>query len=598
MELFVINRHGEEKPEITKEEEKEKLDKILKRVERKKQQRIRQREREKEKRRTLKPEEKPQTDPQIDSQEYEPTEEPRTKVQKPAEPNVDLSSFTILGATTSTKKTKANRVLPQWLTNPAVISSDLQTLTAKVSKMKQLDKSIRNQLKSNGIKYFFPVQAEVIPYLLQSQKETDIMFPRDICVSAPTGSGKTLAFVLPVIQALKKHTTRKIRALVLLPTQDLAEQVFKSFKQYTQDTALEVGLITGKHLFTIEQKQLGYVSPSFGYVSKIDVLVCTAGRLVGHLKSTEGFTLSSLEFLIIDEADRVLETVQDDWLYHLEKHISRVQNRKVLNLCTLQKQRSPQKLLFSATLTQDPEKIEKLSLFQPKLFSCVVDSNHAEDSGGKYTTPHELTEKYVLCSKDLKPLVLYTFIKREGLTKTIVFTHSVETTHRLKILLQGLFKSKLKVEEVSSSLRGKSRDGLIASFTKGEIDVLICTDFLARGIDLAGVRCVVSYSAPKYLKTYIHRVGRTARAGESGLAVTLVHNEQLTAFKTLLKKEIDEVKVDEEELETLGKKYKKALSKLKETVGKEEKEGRNSVILKKKAVKKRKTKVNQAKSAE
>lgn len=148
------------------------------------------------------------------------------------------------------------RVLPIWLANPTVISVNLQHLNNKVSELKQLDKSIRKLLRVNGIEYFFPVQAEVIPWLLESNKNANIIFPRDICVSAPTGSGKTLAFVLPIIQALKKYSVKKIRALVILPTQDLASQVFKTFKLYSQNTNIDICLITGTNSFNVEQQQL------------------------------------------------------------------------------------------------------------------------------------------------------------------------------------------------------------------------------------------------------------------------------------------------------------------------------------------------------
>lgn len=147
-------------------------------------------------------------------------------------------------------------MLPNWLTNPTIIAVNLQDLTTKVSELKVLDKGIRKLLKGNGITHFFPVQAEVIPWLLNSNQKASIMFPRDICVSAPTGSGKTLAFVLPVIQALKRHTVKKIRALVILPTQDLAKQVYKTFTFYSQNTSIDICLITGTNSFAVEQQQL------------------------------------------------------------------------------------------------------------------------------------------------------------------------------------------------------------------------------------------------------------------------------------------------------------------------------------------------------
>ncbi|KAI4468614.1 rna helicase [Holotrichia oblita] len=320
---------------------------------------------------------------------------------------------------------------------------------------------------------------------------------------------------------------------------------------------------------------------AFGFVSKVDILICTAGRLVDHLKSTEGLDLTSLEFLVIDEADRVLDGVQHDWLYHLEKHInsedSTLQSTRILNLLALKKHKPPQKLLFSATLSQDPEKLQKLSLFQPKLFTSIVETENPQENAtnadsfiGKYTTPQELTEKYIICSIDLKPLVLYEFIRLNKLTKTMVFTHSVENTHRLAILLKSLFKDNMKIEEISSNLDVKSRNKLIEDFSAGKIDILVCTDALARGIDLPVVQCVISYSAPKHLKTYIHRAGRTARAGELGLAVTLLHKSQVNKFQSLLQQadkiNMEEIKISEENLETLGEQYKQALNDLKKTV--------------------------------
>ncbi|KAJ8963160.1 hypothetical protein NQ318_018625 [Aromia moschata] len=484
----------------------------------------------------------------------------------------NLEGFTVLGDENFAKKAKVKRVLPKWLANPTIISVNLQNLKTKVSEVKLLDKSLRKLLKANGIQYFFPVQAEVIPWLLKANSHTDVIFPRDVCVSAPTGSGKTLAFVLPIIQALKKHSVKRIRALVILPTQDLANQVFKTFKIYAQNTNIDVCLITGNHPFATEQNQLITDNKAFGPLSKIDILVCTAGRLVDHLKMTKGLDLQHLEFLIIDEADRVLEKQPS------------LQTGKILNLFSLQKRRPPQKLLFSATLSQDPEKLQKLSLFQPKLFTSIVaESGEAPDNivlnmetfVGKYTTPRELAEKYVITSLDLKPLFLYKLIKLEKLTRSIVFTHSVESAHRLAILLKSLFKSELKIEEISSNLQGKNRSVLIDKFSNGEIDLLVCTDALARGIDLPNVQCVVSYSAPKYLKTYIHRAGRTARAGEAGLAVTLLHPSQLAKFKGMLqqadKQNVEELTIPEEDLEPLGEQYKQSLQELKQFIEKEEK---------------------------
>lgn len=149
---------------------------------------------------------------------------------------------------------------------------------------------------------------------------------------------------------------------------------------------------------------------------------------------------------------------------------------KILNLNTLKKRRPPQKLLFSATLSQDPEKLQKLSLFQPKLFTSVIE-NEMEDEEkttetfvGKYTTPKELTEKFIVCSMDLKPLVLFEFVKKEQITKSLVFTHSIESAHRLCILLRSL-ANEMKIEEISSNLSTKNRNVLIERFKEGNINL-------------------------------------------------------------------------------------------------------------------------------
>lgn len=620
MELFVINRHDESQ-EGEPVQENDNLNRVLKKIERNKKLRNKQKEKEqktkqaierttlarkikreaKEKKQNIVPVPENNIDEFVDNDTTEPnatdrlqdpvpdsTEDSVEKLKKGKKRKIDqedVKGFTILGVDNFQQTSKVKRVLPRWLTNATVISVNLQKLESKVSSFKIIDKHLRSLLKSNGVVNLFPVQAEVIPWLLESNKHSDIMFPRDICVSAPTGSGKTLAFVLPIVQLLKKYSVKKIRALVILPTQDLARQVYGTFKMYIAGTNIDVCLITGQNSFEVEQKQILVKNEAFGYVTKIDVLICTAGRLVDHLKSTEGLDLSYLEFLVIDEADRVLENVQNDWLYHLERHISPEGPLRILNQFALQKRRPPQKLLFSATLSQDPEKLQQLSLFQPKLFTSIVETEEgsaeklketkSDTFVGKYTTPNELTEKYIETSMDLKPLVLFKFIKQENLKRTLIFTHSVESTHRLTILLKAMFKDEISVQEISSHLQPKNRIELIDQFSKGSIDLLISTDSLARGIDFPGVQCVISYSAPKYLKTYIHRAGRTARAGEQGLTVTFLHSSQVSKFKSLLKQadktNVQEIKISEEDLEPLGEQYKESLVNLRKAVDQEEK---------------------------
>nr|CAH7713421.1 unnamed protein product [Callosobruchus chinensis] len=260
---------------------------------------------------------------------------------------------------------------------------------------------------------------------------------------------------------------------------------------------------------------------------------------------TEGLDLQYLEYLVIDEADRVLDNVQNDWLYHLEKHMSQGENAphsgRILNLLTLQKRRPPQKLLFSATLTQDPEKLQKLSLFQPKLFTTVV-----EGKGGNAKGAEE--------------------------------QQTADSAHRLAILLRALFKKEREIEDISSNLPGKSRPQLIEKFSKGEL------------------------MSPKYLKTYIHRAGRTARAGEEGLAVTMLTKTQIGKFTSLLrqadKTNVEELTIPEEDLEILGEQYKDSLKELKKIVDKEEKMELEKTLSAKKGKHRKRKRNNSGNSAE
>lgn len=219
----------------------------------------------------------------------------------------------------------------------------------------------------------------------------------------------------------------------------------------------------------------------------------------------------------------------------------------------------PHKLLFSATLSQDPEKLQNLRLFQPKLFTSVIGSfeeyisnmekigegEHKEDTKGefigKYTTPAELSEKYCLTEVRYKPLTLFSLIEENNWTKFLVFTNSADSAHRLSFVLKDMFgKSAITISELSATLKPKARSDILSEFSKGKISGLVCSDALARGIDIPDVDIVVSYDPARHIKTYIHRIGRTARAGRLGTAITLLTESEhkqmnVSDFKITLK---------------------------------------------------------------
>ncbi|XP_028035134.1 probable ATP-dependent RNA helicase Dbp73D [Bombyx mandarina] len=507
------------------------------------------------------------------------------KPNTPPKPKEKISAekqkeFKVLGSSDFQKKSKVQRILPYWLSHPTVVSRDLNELSCPVEEQEWLHPVIKSTLLSEGITKLFPVQNQVVPFILNEHTLPKLFQPRDVCVSAPTGSGKTLSFVIPIVQLLMKDVGCKIRALVVLPVQELAAQVAKVFKKYCNRTHLKVALLSGSVPFQQEQQEVVRFTESVGWVSKVEIIVCTAGRLVEHLKTTEGFNLQHLKFLVIDEADRIMDNIQNDWLYHVDHHIkqgSELMTGKVqsLNWKNVSKQKlAPQKLLFSATLSQDPEKLEQWGLFQPKLFSAATNECFEdEDQIRKYATPAELKEHYVVCEAENKPLVLYNFLVEQKWDKVLCFTNAAETTHRLTVLLNTWACKGLKVAELSAALDRTMRENVLKKFMLSEIDVLISTDALARGIDIPDCNYVISYDPPRNIKTYIHRVGRTGRAGKIGKAVTVLLPSQISLFKDLIKaggkEEIPEIKINTDVIDRLFESYASAMNTTREKINSE-----------------------------
>lgn len=610
MDLFVVNRYKGDNENTTKTED-DKLNKVLKKI--KKRKITRERNNLKLKSRyfeEVKDESKTSevnelTDlPEValnkidsngigDEKQVSDENEPsiqNDETQKIHESN--LEDFVILGTSKFEKKQSVKRVLPKWLRQPKIISGDLEESKVKISRM-DFAKELKQKLKEKHIKYMFPVQAEFIPFQLYSSKNYNLISPQDVCVSAPTGSGKTLTFTIPVLHHLieslkgKYITFKAIRVLIVLPTQSLATQIYDTLKYYAMGTGIEIGIATGSVGSSLESEQHKLISHNsvWGTFSKVDILVCTPGRLVDHLKSTAGFNLKHLQYVIIDEADRVLNSVQDDWLYNLKIHLNLYDttslNHNFLNLDTLKKSTPPQKLLFSATLSQDPEKLQKLSLFQPKLFTCGTENQDDEEESyqfvGKYTTPSKLTEKYIICTIETRPIILYKIIldqiNNSESPKILVFANTVETLHRLYLLLKFMAKDIFVIAEMSSSLGAlAARKELLAKFENGKIQVLVCTDSMARGIDIPNVDCVISYSVPNHIKTYIHRAGRTARAGCHGLCISMLHAKQQSTFLHMMDKmtshtnPIEKFVIMNDDLKSLTPLYEESLGQLKEIV--------------------------------
>uniref|UniRef100_A0A8C8AMI7 ATP-dependent RNA helicase n=1 Tax=Otus sunia TaxID=257818 RepID=A0A8C8AMI7_9STRI len=506
------------------------------------------------------------------------------------EANPPASSLMVLGDYDSKP---VQPFLPQWLARPKLVQKRIKDNLIPIGDVPGIQPRLLKKLQMNGIESFFPVQAEVIPAILQSASNGYLMGqggyrPRDICVSAPTGSGKTLSFVIPIVQVLLDRVVCQVRALVVLPTKELAQQVSKVFNIYTDGTGLKVVLITGQKSFAKEQEMLVQKKVT-GYCSLADIIVATPGRLTDHISQTPGFSLMQLRFLIVDEADRMIDDMHQNCLNQIVKAAFQVENDSGSNMLFQRTKPGPitaasscypqiplQKLLFSATLTQDPEKLQQLDLFQPRLFTSVYSEKKTlgdgteteQDTNKKYTLPEGLSQCYVPCDLNSKPLLLLHFMLTMKFSRVLCFTNSREASHRLFLLVQAF--GGVTVAEFSSRLPPNERRRTMKEFEQGKIQLLISTDATARGIDIKGVNYVINYDAPQFIRTYIHRVGRTARAGEVGVAFSLVLRIQERRFLRMLKdagiQDIKKNPVKGNSLKPLVQRYEEALCKLEKTV--------------------------------
>ncbi|KAJ9547335.1 hypothetical protein OSB04_019878 [Centaurea solstitialis] len=407
-------------------------------------------------------------------------------------------------------------------------------------------------LCSSGIDSLFPVQVAVWQETIGPGS-----FERDLCVNSPTGSGKTLAYALPIVQILSTRAVKCLRALVVLPTRDLALQVRDVFATIAPAVGLSVGLAVGQSSISDEISMLiERPKPEAGICydpaehhstelqSAVDILVATPGRLMDHINNTKGFTLEHLRFLVVDETDRLLREAYQSWLPTvLQCTSSSIEgpfayaNNPIPSIFERGFKSKPYprlvKMVLSATLTQDPSKLAQLDLHHPLFLTT-----------GQYD---------------------------------ISFRNIWSRSNWLCTLLKFFGDLGIKIKEYSGHQHQTVRSKTLRAFREGGIQVVVSSDAMTRGMDVEGVRNVINYDKPPYIKTYIHRAGRTARAGNSGRCFTLLqkmryslHEKNVKGFKKLLKKaDIDSCPahtVPSDSIESLRSIYASALEKLKESV--------------------------------
>eukprot|EP01062_Namystynia_karyoxenos_P063786 TRINITY_DN56583_c0_g1_i1.p1 TRINITY_DN56583_c0_g1~~TRINITY_DN56583_c0_g1_i1.p1 ORF type:complete len:502 (+),score=225.64 TRINITY_DN56583_c0_g1_i1:102-1508(+) len=320
------------------------------------------------------------------------------------------------------------------------------------------------------------IQREAIPLALRG---------RDVIGIAQTGSGKTGAFSLPVIQSLLTKKQKAFNAcLVLCPTRELAIQVRDDFERLGRSVGLRLAVLIGGVSMVEQAIQLS---------KRPHVIVGTPGRVKDHLESTKGFNLHKLQFLVMDEADRMLAM-------DYEKELT-------LILDSVPQERTT--ALFSATMTSKVEKLQKASLRDPVKVECAA----------KYSTVDTLLQQYIFVPYTERTVYLHHFLSREAGRSVLVFCDASHLVQKLALTLRLLGHRTLP-------LYGKLDQGLrlaaLGKFKEGKARVLVCTDVASRGLDIPSVDVVVNYSLPLSVKDYIHRVGRTARAGAGGRALNIV----------------------------------------------------------------------------
>lgn len=539
--------------------------------------------------------------------------------------------------------------LPDWLAHPTY---------AKISDTLPLDvlgihPTTLGSLKHKGYKDAFAIQATVLPLLLPGPSQ----YTGDVCISAATGSGKTLAYALPLIENLRDRPTIKLRGLIVVPTRELVAQARSYLEVCASGSKLQIGTAVGSKSIQEEQDHLvgrgqrydpeayqaelerehdeledlmdwdfdslhhgrnrtSYLTNYIDeYTSKVDILICTPGRLVDHMRSTKGFTLDHIQWLVVDEADRLLDESFQDWVDIIMPALAyqaplNPMDQHLEHTFRLFNQRTVRKIVLSATMTKDIGKITALQLRRPKI--VVLESTQQLSTTGDAISaekfnegperdihlPSTLVEIAVpIANAEEKPLYLIHLIEnsngvakgtdghsqlstRRPKSSSIVSeelledtesnsdsssTSSVSASHsscsevanleakqvpadgilifssnnenalrlaRLLTLLRpqwGPIIHTLTKSSTSSSAR-KTISSFSTHTRQGKGSILIASDRASRGLDLPRLAHVINYEMPPSVTSYVHRVGRTARAGRDGVATTLVAHHEARWF--------------------------------------------------------------------
>ena len=364
-----------------------------------------------------------------------------------------------------------------------------------------LSESLQRAVAAQGYTVMTPIQAKAIPIVLAG---------RDVMGAAQTGTGKTAAFSLPLLHKMLRHENASmsparhpVRALVIAPTRELADQVAANIKGYAAQTKLRVAVVYGG----IDMKP-----QTLELKAGVEVLVATPGRLLDHIEA-KNCVLNQVEYVVLDEADRMLDI---GFLPDLQRILSYLPKTR-------------QTLLFSATFSPEIKRLAESYLQDPMLVEVARPN----------ATATNVEQRFYSVATDDKRAAVMKLIKDRALTQALVFVNSKLGCARLA---RSFERDGLRTNALHGDKSQDERLKALEAFKRGEVDVLVATDVAARGLDIVDLPAVFNFDVPFNAEDYVHRIGRTGRAGASGLAVTLVSSSDtrlIADIEKLIKKKIE-----------------------------------------------------------
>ena len=354
-----------------------------------------------------------------------------------------------------------------------------------------LSPAIMDGVKAMGYTEPTPIQTRTIPLVMQG---------RDVIGSAQTGTGKTAAFALPILNRLSGNPTqlerKTCRILVLSPTRELSGQILDSFNAYGRHLKLRTALAIGGVSMGKQVREL---------MNGVDVLVATPGRLL-DLVNSNALRLTKVEVLVLDEADRMLDM---GFIHDIRQIVSKTPAQR-------------QTLLFSATMPKAIADLAGHMLRNPARVAVTPVASTCE----------RVSQRVIHIERAGKPMILAEILREAAMERAIVFTR---TKHGADKLVRTLAKERISAEAIHGNKSQPQRERVLAAFRQGHTRILVATDIAARGIDVDGISHVVNYDLPNEPESYVHRIGRTARAGAEGFAVSLCDHDEVPYLRSIEK---------------------------------------------------------------